>query len=183
LDQLELKIIGFMDYQKNWASLGNFANFSNIKRSFVNCNGFTLTELMVVTALFSITSAIAIPSFLAFQPQMRLNGATREVFSKLNYARAQAVEKNTTYKVVVPNNHTITTWLDSDADDIVDVAESSDAVDIQLHYSDVTIAVSDTTPVQFNSRGTTNGARTYILTRGSSTKTIAVSVTGHVKIN
>jgi len=159
-------------------------NVLDFKKHLVRSSkGFTLAELLTVVAVMGIMSAIAIPSFLSFQPAMRLNGATREVFSKLNHARAQAVEDNRTYKVVVPDNHTITTWIDTNADDNVDIIESPDANDIQLNYSDVTIAVSNNTPIQFNSRGTTNGARTYTLTRGSSTKTITVSVTGNVKIN
>ena len=75
---------------------------NRLRRLRVDNRGFSLAEMLVVTAIIGITAAVAMPSFLAMQPGMRLNGASRQVFGKLMWARAQAVEENITYSVIVP---------------------------------------------------------------------------------
>jgi type IV fimbrial biogenesis protein FimT len=55
-----------------------------------NQNGFTLMELILVVAVMGIMAAIAIPSFMALLPAMRVNGAARQVMSDLMDARMEA---------------------------------------------------------------------------------------------
>jgi len=155
------------------------------KLSLKDSRGFSLAELITVTSIISIMSAIAIPSFLTVQPGMRLNGAAREVFGKLMWARAQAVEENTTYSVAFPNNHTLTIINDTNGNGVADLGETTETVDIQTDYTDVTFVVggADTTP-NFNGRGTTNGQTTITVSNGSgSTRIVTVTATGNVKIN
>ena len=146
--------------------------------------GFSLSEILAVTSIISILTAIAIPSFLTMQPGMRLNGAAREIFGKLMWARAQAVEENTTYSVAFPNNHTLTIINDTNGNGVADVGETTETVDIQTDYTDVTFVVggSDTTP-NFNGRGTTSGQTTITVSNGSGTRIVTVTATGNVKIN
>ncbi len=68
-----------------------------------NSRGFSIAELMTVVSVIGILTAIGIPSFLSFQPSMRLNGAAREVLGKLMWARAYAVQNNNTSVVTFFN--------------------------------------------------------------------------------
>jgi len=146
--------------------------------------GFSLAELLAVTGIISIVTAIAIPSFMTVQPGMRLNGAARQVFGKLMWARAQAVEENTTYSVAFPNNHSLTIINDTNGNGAADVGEATETVDLQTDYPDVTFVVggSDTTP-NFNGRGTTSGQTTVTVSNSSGSRVVTVTVTGNVKIN
>src|SRR5688572_21030151 len=91
-----------------------------------NNRGFTLVEMLVVTAVFSILAALAVPQFIAFRPMNRLNGATRQIYSELMLARAKAVNENRTYVVTFPTNYTMQI-----------VGSTTRVVDIQTEYSDV----------------------------------------------
>jgi prepilin-type N-terminal cleavage/methylation domain-containing protein len=56
--------------------------------------GFSLTELLMVTAIFTIVAGIAIPLAMTFTEQMRLNTAVRQVERDLQTARLKAVQLN-----------------------------------------------------------------------------------------
>jgi len=155
-----------------------------LKRLCIDNRGFSLGEMLVVTAIIGIVSAIAMPSFLALQPSMRLNGAGREVFGKFRWARAQAVEENITYSVTFPNNHTMTIIRDANANGAADVGETTESIDIQTDYPDCTLSVTsgDTTP-NFLGRGTTNGDTVITISNTSGTRVVTVTLTGNIKIN
>ena len=144
-----------------------------LERVFLNKKGFTLAEMMAVGGVFAIVVAVAIPNYLAFQPNMRLNGASREVLGKLMWARSKAVEENAAYDVTFPNDHTL---------EIRRAGVLIRTVDIQPDYTGVTFSKSGDDPV-FNSRGTTGGATTITITNSSGSKTVTVTATGNVKIN
>jgi len=155
-----------------------------LKRLCVDKRGVSLGEMLVVTAIIGIVSAVAMPSFIAMQPGMRLNGASRAVFGKLMWARAQAVEENITYSVTFPNNHTMTIVRDANANGAADVGESAESVDIQTEYPECTFSVTggDTTP-NFLGRGTTNGDTVITISNTAGNRVVSVTLTGNVKIN
>jgi len=157
---------------------------NRLKRLCIDIRGFSLGEMLVVTAIIGIVAAVAMPSFIAMRPAMRLNGASREVFGKLMWARAQAVEENITYSVTFPTNHTMTTIRDANANGAADVGETTESVDIQTDYPDCTFSVTsgDTTP-NFLGRGTTNGDTVITISNTAGTRVVTVTVTGNIKIN
>lgn len=149
-----------------------------------NDRGFSLGEILVVTAIMSILTAIAVPNFVSMRPSLRLNGASRQVFGKLMWARAQAVEENITYSVVFTNNHAMQIIRDANANGAADTGESTESVDIQTEYPDCTFAVTsgDTTP-NFHGRGTADGQTEITISNTAGTRRVTVTATGNIRIN
>jgi prepilin-type N-terminal cleavage/methylation domain-containing protein len=143
------------------------------RRALSDIKGFTLAEMMSVTGVFAVLVVIAVPNYLAFQPSMHLNGASREVLSKLMWARSKAVEENSTYGVTFPTNHTL---------EIRKAGVLIQSVDIQTEYTGVTFSKSGDDPA-FNSRGIAGGATTITITNSSGSKTVTVTATGNVRIS
>jgi type IV fimbrial biogenesis protein FimT len=148
-----------------------------------NSGGFSIAELMTVVSVIGILTAIGIPSFLSFQPSMRLNGASREVLGRLMWARAYAVQNNNTSVVTFLTDHSFQIFNDSNGNGSADAGETI-TVDLQTDYSDVTFTISgsSSTPV-FNGRGTASTDTTVTISNSSGSKTVEVRPTGHVKIN
>ena len=133
--------------------------------------GFTLAEILIAVVVFGILASIAVPQFIAFRPKSRLNGAARQVYSELMWARSKAVNENSAYVVTFPTNQTM------------QIAGSiTKTVSIQSEYSDVTLTSSAST-ITFSSRGTTDVAPTIILTNSGGTKTVTVRITGTASIS
>ena len=159
--------------RKLWLQNGGLMPLCRFEGVFLNNKGFTLAEMMVVVGVFAILVAVAVPNYLAFQPDMRLNGASREILGKLIWARSKAVDENATYDVSFPTNHTL---------EIRKAGVLIQAVDIQTDYTGVTLNKSGYDPA-FSSRGTAGGATTVTLANSSGSKTVTVTATGNVKIN
>ena len=153
------------------------------KSILADIRGFSIGELMTVVSLIGIVTAVGIPSFLSFQPSMRLNGAAREVLSRLNWARANAVQNNNTSIVTFLNDHSFQIFNDANGNGLADANETT-TVDLQINYSDVTFTVSgsSSTPT-FNGRGTASSDTTVTISNPSGSKTVEVGPTGNVKIN
>jgi prepilin-type N-terminal cleavage/methylation domain-containing protein len=133
--------------------------------------GFSLGEILVAVGVFSILTAIAVPQFIAFRPQNRLNGAARQIFSELGWARAKAVNDNSAYVVTFPTNQTM-----------LITGTTTKTVNIQTEYSDVTLSSSAST-ITFSSRGTASVAPTITLTNSAGSKTIMLRITGAASIS
>jgi hypothetical protein len=114
---------------------------------------------------------------------MRLNGAAREVLSRLNWARANAVQNNNASVVTFLNDHSFQIFNDANGNGLADANETT-TVNLQTNYSDVTFTVSgsSSTPT-FNGRGTASSDTTVTITNSSGSKIVQVSPTGNVKIN
>jgi len=148
----------------------------------VNKKGFTVVEMMVAMGIFAIMTAIAVPSYLSTQPGLRLNGAAREVLGKLMWARAKAVELNTTYTVTFPTSSTFQIFNDANGNGSADAGEWNQTIDIQTDYPGITFSKSGSDPI-FNGRGTASGSTTITVSNGGSTRTVTVSATGNVRVS
>jgi Tfp pilus assembly protein FimT len=127
--------------------------------------------MLVAIGVFAILAAIAVPQFIAFRPINRLNGAARQVYSELMWARSKAVNENSSYVVTFPTSQTM-----------LISGSTSKTVNIEAEYSDVTLTSSAST-ITFSSRGTTDVAPTITLTNSGGTKTVTVRITGTASIS
>ncbi|MGE5220652.1 MAG: GspH/FimT family pseudopilin [Chloroflexota bacterium] len=144
---------------------------SKSESRWIDNRGFSLGEILVAVTVFGILAGIAVPQFIAFQPTSRLNGAARQIYSELMWARSKAVNENSSYVVTFPTNQTM---LISGA--------TSKTVNIQTEYSDVTLSATAST-ITFTSRGTADVGPTITLTNSGGTKTVTVRITGTVNIS
>jgi type IV fimbrial biogenesis protein FimT len=145
--------------------------FSSQKRLIGNSRGFSIAEIIVAVAVFSILAAIAIPQFVAFRPKNRLNGATRQIYSQLMWARSKAVTDNSSYVVTFPTNQTM-----------LITGSTTRTVNIQSDYVDVTLSSTATT-ITFSSRGTSDVSPTITLTNSGGSKTVSLKITGAATIS
>jgi type IV fimbrial biogenesis protein FimT len=162
---------------ENWRSLllknGGFMTLGKFAGVLSDIKGFTLAEMMAVTGVLAVLVMVAVPNYVAFQPNLRLNGASREVLGKLMWVRSKAVEENVIYDVTFPTDHTI---------EIRKAGVLIQTVDIQTEYTGVTFSKSGDDPT-FNSRGTAGGATTITIINSSGSKTVTVTATGNVRIS
>ncbi len=95
----------------------------DLLRKSLNCNGFTLIEVIVVVVLVGIMATIAAPRLLDYLPNMRLKSASRDLYSSMHEARSTAVKNNSPAAIVFsnsgdanPQNHSYGLYDDPGAD-------------------------------------------------------------------
>lgn len=97
--------------------------------------GFTLTELMVVTAVVAILLGIGVPSYRYVTNSYRMSAEVNGLLGDLQYARSEAIKEGQTVTVCVSTNRTQCTggfawaggWIvfsNPDADATVDAGET-----------------------------------------------------------
>ena len=68
--------------------------------------GFTLIELMVTVAVFTVLAMLALPSFNAFRQRSALRGTSEQVVGFWNQARFESAKRNQMVKVGVSSDST-----------------------------------------------------------------------------
>jgi len=71
-------------------------------------DGFSLIEAMVVVAVIAILATVAAPSYIELIGKQRLKGAASVLYGDLQYARSEAVQRNT--PVTVTFDTSATPW-------------------------------------------------------------------------
>lgn len=149
--------------ERFWATLSLFRKQGSTE------SGFTLLELMVVTAIVSILAVLAVDSLVTQLPRARTKEAARALRGDLQKAKLAAIKRNTDCLVVLTvaagtNSGSVVTCIDDNGDTLCNAAD--DTMITQLAFDDYDDAeLSSHTflgnPFIFNSRGTpklTSGA-------------------------
>ncbi len=72
-------------------------------------SGFTIVELMITVSVASILLAVAVPSFNQLMVTNRLTTQANDFVSALNYARSEAIKRNTSVSLCRASSATATT--------------------------------------------------------------------------
>lgn len=81
----------------------------SVNRFAPRMSGFTLVELMITIGVASILLAIAVPSFNQLIVTNRLTTQANEVVAALNFARSEAIKRNTSISFCRAGSATETT--------------------------------------------------------------------------
>jgi type IV fimbrial biogenesis protein FimU len=134
-----------------------------------NMRGFSLIELMITLALFSILCLAAIPAFLRFAENGNLKSATRDITTDIAIMKETAMNRGVDCQIAFntgANNFTLTT-------------PDGNQVKTPASFSQDIVITNAIPTMTFQPRGTATPPGTITLqnNRGS-TATITVNITG-----
>jgi type IV fimbrial biogenesis protein FimT len=143
-------------------------------------SGFTLMELMIVIAIIAIMSSIAIPNFIGWLPERRLDAGAQDILQALQKSRSKAIMTNRNVIVTFDaGDNSFIAFVDEDASDDLSAGDLT-IVNRNMPAGIVFNALGFGATVTFNNRGipTTSGVLTLQNTKGNS-RTIQLYLSGH----
>ena len=166
-----------------------------------NNKGFTIMEVLTVTAIIAIISAIAIPGFIGWRNNAQLGRAARDVYSSFQKAKVESVRRNVNCGIKFRTNDYVI-YLDSnlnfdfDAGEEIQIVNWSQYPGVRLDPDEggdgdgLTFANPDF-GIVFASDGLPRnnagglGSGTVFLTNQSNTRqnTVTISTAGNIQIN
>lgn len=150
--------------------------------------GFSLIEMVLVTAILLITVVMALPLLNNIMSTYRLNSAVSSVTGFIQSARYQALSSGYGYQVVF-NKAASTIQIQSDPNRINTYTNlcvpAAASCPIPISGSGIPVVLGADTTLQFRPSGivtATTGSTTLTLAYGGKTETITVSSYGNVKV-
>jgi len=141
--------------------------------------GFTLTELMVVLAIFILLTSLAAFNFLGRAPRARMDGVQEILLNALQTARMKAMAEISTAQVSVVSGE-VRVWVDANRNGSLDAGEQG-ATNLS-HTNGLTIA--------FNTGGSTtlgsfrpDGTFAAVLAGGQTYLAATITASGEPRTN
>ena len=149
-----------------------------------SATGFSLIELLIVIAIFSILVAIASPNFTKYKANTKLKEAARKITQDIQFCKRMAVAENTHFRITInkaTSEYTIQRKISDSSWTNVSSTKKISEDDEDIKISDDPTYGSD--QILFQPRGTTN-AGTLKIKHGKiqSEASIITSLMGHVRI-
>ena len=159
--------------------------------------GFSLVELMIVIGLIGLGLVIGIPTYnTTIKPTARLNGAGRQLYSDVQFARLQAIKENVRCGIAFSAGPTYTVFIDNNPAnsqyDGAGVEEVLKTVDLSNEYSKVQFDTSKgggdgisftNDSFAIRPRGlATNGGSVFLVNEKGEGREIVVNTMGTVRI-
>ena len=162
--------------------------------SMNNKFGFTLMELMVVLAIFTVVAAIGVPSLIGWRDDAKLRDAVSLLRGDLEMAKLRAVKEND-FVAVLFNANGYTVFIDDGAEDplkagdwILDESEQilrnrQLPAGVSIDLGDLNMFTGDRT--RFNARGriSNHGILTVINNAGSQKQIDMNNRFGRITVN
>jgi len=139
--------------------------------------GFTLTELMVVTAVVAILLGIGVPSYRYVTNSYRMSAEVNGLLGDLQYARSEAIKEGQTVTTCVSTNGTActggTAWASgwivfSDPNNIGTVDAGETVLRVQSAFAgtvpDTFNATANVTAITYNREGFARTAAGFVTT-------------------
>ena len=157
-----------------------------------NVSGFTLIELMITIAVFSILAAVAIPNFIGWLPKRQLQSSAVDVQVAVNLSKMTAIRENTDVVLTFdPVNNSYEAFVDNNEDGDQDAGEPTIrnkkmSSGINLHSTTIIDPDEGADVLIFNGRGLTKknvSGDIKLRNRRGEERNINVTVTGMSRIN
>lgn len=126
--------------------------------------------------IVGILLAVAVPSYLSMMPRLRLQGATRQLFSDLMFTRMKAVREHNRHRIVFLDNQRYQVLADADGGQRLPVLTR----DLSSEYTDVELAANND-PV-FSPGGRATVLATIRLRNPAGERRLSVNITGRVRL-
>jgi type IV fimbrial biogenesis protein FimT len=123
-------------------------------------SGFTLIELLVTLAVLGIVMTLAAPSFVDFVRSNRLKSAAFDLVVSLNYARSEAIKRNTDATLTPAGGGWSGGWSVQAGGQTSKVFEAPAGIQINPAAD----GVAWVNPVTFGRNGRPSGFRTLLFT-------------------
>jgi len=147
--------------------------------NFNGHSGYTVAELVVSLSVVAIMAAIAVPNFLEYLPTHRLNGASRQLYSDVLWARSRAVADRNNYNITFISVTQYRLHDDDDNDGTLDGGEWSLIKSIEASFPSITL--NSTADTVISPRGTAIPF-TVSVSGAAGTRQVIVELTGAARI-
>ncbi|MEW5701009.1 MAG: GspH/FimT family pseudopilin [Candidatus Zixiibacteriota bacterium] len=126
-----------------------------------DCRGVSLMEMMIITVIIGVMSAMAVPQWLKALPRMRAQSAAREVVSALRIARSESIARKEPFGINFDvSNNVYETFINRNNPAAATYTPGDSLVDSMLVYQDAKIASQTfpTSAVVFNPDGSASSS-------------------------
>ena len=149
-----------------------------------NRKGFTLTELMIITAIVGIMASITIPNIIGWMPRYRLKTITRDIYSTLQLARMRAVATGFEYQISFDLSNETYSISKGDSSSGSTSWTQEGGVSTVPYEIDIVSLSGSITSLHFNPTGSCSNATTITIRNsdGDEKKITVLTATGRIKI-